>query len=284
MTSYGSRWTSGQALLTIVPDQLDGRDTMRTQLRKETSAYSRLDLLVAIATIALIGMVGLSVLGSSAVRSDSAVCANNLRQIGRAFNMWASDHGGQNPWWVHYNEGGSFIPFNGPPPPGGLLNVPGIGPVPAALRNNSWLQMAYIGPELQNAALLVCPTDRTKFRAKEFSNNSTNGLFSPNFQNRGNSYLIGLHGISQYPSSMLSGDRSLKEDIASTGCTANVGTAAGIIVFPPSPAGWSSDLHPDGGNLLSYDGHVEFLSATGRVPYFAPGPEENAAIHFLKPN
>jgi len=248
------------------------------------AAYSRVDLIAALGAVALLGTVGLSGLASSAVRSDSALCGNNLRQVGRAFHMWASDHGGQNPWWVHYNDGGSYIPGGGPQPPGGLLNIPGLGPVPAGLRYNAWVQLTYISQELRNPSLLVCPADRTKTRAKTFSNNPTNGLFAPAFQNRANSYLIGTHAMVQWPSEILSGDRSLKEDSANASCSANIGPVSSINVIQGSAPGWTSDLHPDGGNLLANDGHVEFLSAAGLGPYFAPGGEENGAIHFLKPN
>ena len=256
---------------------------MHSQLRKEvTSGYTRVDLLFAIATVALLGTVGLSVPGSSAVRSDSAVCANNLRQIGRAFQMWATDHGGQNPWWVHWTDGGSFVTSTGAQPPGGLLNVPGLGPVPASLRNNTWFQFGFVSPELQTPAILLCPTDRSKVRAKTFSNNPADGFYALSFQNRAHSYLIGTHAVAQVPSSMLSGDRSLKESFINGSCSANVGSVFGISTSPFS-YGWTSDLHPDGGNLLANDGRVEFLSAPGQAAFFAPAPDENGAIHFLKP-
>ncbi|HKQ39521.1 MAG TPA: hypothetical protein VJ063_15700, partial [Verrucomicrobiae bacterium] len=218
------------------------------QTDNHSAGFSRADLLICLAAVALLGTVAISVPGTSMERSDSAICANNLRQIGRAFQMWASDHGGQNPWWVHYNDGGSFI--GGQPPPGNLLNVPGLGPSPAALRNNTWVQFAYVGQELQTPAVLVCPADRSKVRATSFSNNSSNGLFSANFQNRANSYLIGAHAVSQWPSSLLSGDRSLKEHFVNSSCSANLGVASGISMVPPSAPGWTSDLHPTGGNLL----------------------------------
>src|SRR5687768_14142574 len=116
---------------------------------KSQGAFTRVELLFALVSVSLLGALGLSVLGGTAARSDLAVCANNLRQVGRAFHMWASDHGGENPWWTSYGDGGSYVRAGGPPPPGGVLNVPGFGPVPAAVRNNAWMQFAFINQELQ---------------------------------------------------------------------------------------------------------------------------------------
>ena len=93
-----------------------------------------------LAGVGLLGSLGLSVLANTGERSDLVVCGNNLRQVGRAFHMWASDHGGENPWWTSYADGGSYVPF-GPPPPGGVINVPGYGSAPAALRANAWVQL-----------------------------------------------------------------------------------------------------------------------------------------------
>ena len=257
-----------------------GGDMRLKAFTKCSDGFTRGDLVGCVGAIALLATIAISVMGTGAERNDAAVCANNLRQIGRAFQMWASDHGGQNPWWTHYSDGGSFMTSGAPP----VFNVPGLGPVPTALRNNTWVQFGFVGQELQNAALLVCPADLSRSRARTFSNNPTNGFFSANFQHRANSYIIGTHAVLQVPSSMLSGDRSLKEHYVSSSCSANVGVASGISMVPPSAPGWTSDLHPDGGNLLANDGRVAFISAAGQVPYFAPGPEENGTIHFLKPN
>ena len=255
---------------------------MQRKLRiRSRQAFTRVELLIALASVGLLGTVGISVLASSAIRNDSAVCANNLRQVGRAFHMWASDHGGENPWWTSYTDGGSYVRPGGPPPPGGILNVPGMGPVPAALRGNAWVHFAYIGPELRNAGALVCPTDRTKVRAQDFSS-STGGYFSLPFRDRATSYFIGMHAVSLFPSSMLGGDRSIRETSVDANCVVNVGPLS-MLFLVGGARGWNTDLHPGGGNILANDGRVEELSADGLTRFLGPNGDDNGSTHFQKP-
>ena len=249
----------------------------------DCAAYTRGDLLAVLGAVGLLGTIGLSGLASSAVRSDSAVCGNNLRQVGRAFNMWTSDHGGENPWWVSYIDGGSYVRPGTPVPP--MIDVPGAGPLPSALHANAWFQFAFISQELTTPAVLVCPTDRTKTRAQEFSNNSGRGYFAVAFQNNATSYFIGAHSISLFPSAMLSGDRSLKEENFNSGCPANMGVMSSMILGTPSfpvRRTWSSNLHPSGGNLLLNDGRVEEFSDDGLTKFLTV--PISSATHFLKPN
>src|SRR5688500_17746976 len=247
---------------------------------KSSDAFTRIELLIVLTSVVLLGTVGLSVLGNTAARNATVVCANNLRQVGRAFNMWASDYGGENPWWVHHTEGGSYVRFNEPPPP--TINVPGAGPRPSALRINPWFHFGFVSQELRTPSVLVCPTDRAKARAEVFSNNPTNGYFALAFQNRSTSYFIGIHALALAPSAMLSGDRSLKED-AFGNCPVNVGTISRIELngFPKS---WNTDLHPTGGNLLLNDGRVEEFSSDALTWFLDPRGQTAGNTHIVKPN
>ena len=237
---------------------------------------------MALTSVALLGAVGFSALANANTRSDLAVCASNLRQVGRAFHMWASDHGGENPWWVSFSDGGSYIKPGGPQPPGGVFNVPNAGPLSVNLRNNPWLQFAFINQELRTPALLACPAHRLNRRAETFSNEPTNGYFHFEMQNRATSYFIGLHAFSQSPSSMLSGDKSILPDTLNQSCSANVGLAS-MIELDGSVQGWGDFLHPKAGNILVNDGHVEELSAAGLSAFLSGRGEENGATHFMKP-
>jgi type II secretory pathway pseudopilin PulG len=249
---------------------------------RRRGGFTRIELSIVVATVSLIGAMALTVLGENRQRSERIVCANNLRQVGRAFHMWASDHGGENPWWVSYRDGGSLIRFNDPVPPG--LMVPGGGFVPAAVRNNAWLHFAFVGPELQTAETLVCPTDRARRRALDFSTSSSHGYLSLNFRNNATSYFVGLHALSQFPLSILSGDRSIQEDSINANCSANIGTAA--YIDQRAPRRWLEGMHDAGGNILFNDGAVEELSPIGLTRIFnGRGIDDgNASEHILKPN
>src|SRR4051812_30475304 len=70
---------------------------------KTQRGFTRTELAAVLASVTLMGAMGVTVLGDNRERSERIVCGNNLRQIGRAYNMWASDHGGENPFWTHYD-------------------------------------------------------------------------------------------------------------------------------------------------------------------------------------
>jgi hypothetical protein len=166
-----------------------------------------------------------------------------------------------------------------------VINVPGAGPLPSALHNNAWFQFAFISQELPTPAVLVCPTDRARTRAQEFSNSSAHGYFAVAFQDNATSYFIGAHAISLFPSAMLSGDRSLKEDDVGPCLPVNMGPMSSIILGTPGlprARTWSNNLHPSGGNLLLNDGRVEGFSAEGLTKFLTV--QVSSASHFLKPN
>src|SRR4051794_618907 len=104
------------------------------------NGFSRLELAVSVACVSLLAAIGMVAGASTRDRSERSVCMNNLRHIGRAYNLWASDHGDANPVSVDYSEGGMRINPFGPNP--GVFQVPGMPPVagvgifPTAVRNN----------------------------------------------------------------------------------------------------------------------------------------------------
>ena len=255
---------------------------------QQQRAFTRIELAVVLGTVSLIGVMGFSVLGDNRERSERVLCANNLRQVGRAFHMWASDHGGENPFWTPYANGGALIRANDPQPPGGVFNVPGVGPVPALFRNNAWFHFAFISQELRTPGLLLCPSEQNKLRTHNFapySNSaSSNSYLSINFRDRATSYLVGMHAMSQYPSSILSGDRTLLPNGVDGNCNANVGTVNHIT--RPNPSGWRASLHAGAGNLLLNDGRVEELSNPALANFLNPPAPDSAApvIHFISPN
>ncbi|HKQ39834.1 MAG TPA: hypothetical protein VJ063_17275 [Verrucomicrobiae bacterium] len=241
-------------------------------------AFTRGELLIVLASVGLLSTVGLSLLAHTSNQSDLTVCANNLSQVGRACHMWASDHGGENPWWVSYRDGGNYVRSDEPPP--STINVPGAGPMPTALRGNAWFQFGFISEELRTARVLVCPADRAKTRAEEFSNSVTKGYFATIFQNRATTYFIGAHAFNLAPSAMLSGDRSLKEDGFGS-CPVNLGNISRIQLDSTAKS-WTTDFHPGGGNLLLNDGRVEPLSNDG-LNWFLSSSQSAGNTHILKP-
>src|SRR5215510_11247827 len=71
-------------------------------------------------------------------------CVSNLKQIGLAYRMWASDHQERFPWQVSTNEGGTLEDA----PQGGAL-----------------FHFQAISNELTTPKVLVCATDTARTRA-----------------------------------------------------------------------------------------------------------------------
>jgi general secretion pathway protein G len=58
-----------------------------------TQGFTLVELLVVIATIAILAALLLTALSSAKARADSAVCKSNLRQIGVAISLYETDYG-----------------------------------------------------------------------------------------------------------------------------------------------------------------------------------------------
>ena len=56
------------------------------------NAFTRAELLVVVAVFALLALIVLPALANNRPRSHRVMCANNLRQIGLAMQLWGSDH------------------------------------------------------------------------------------------------------------------------------------------------------------------------------------------------
>src|SRR5688500_15417955 len=113
---------------------------MRTRSRSFFNlarAFTRVDLLALLAGMGLICVIVIPSLGDSANRSERVVCLNNLGQLGRAYQMWATDHDGWLPFLADTNQGG-------------LQRHP--------LGVNIYFQVAILSNELRNASVLACPS------------------------------------------------------------------------------------------------------------------------------
>ena len=236
---------------------------------KSDRAFTRLELVMIVATLVLLAGVALPLLAGSKQVSERTVCFSNLRQMGHAFHLWANDHGDRNPWITPVGEGGTF----------GSLNP---------IKNNAWWQMQSISNELVTPKILVCPSDLLagdlRKMASDFSITNFNGGFAAlPFRNNALSYIIGLHSVCSAPRSILSGDRNLTFDGINGSCATGVGDAS-VFSDPSSSAGWTNAIHGTSGDLLFTDGGVENLSTTGlRRAVNIPNQVDNGQHHFLAP-
>jgi len=247
------------------------KDKNHCRAPRANQAFTRLELAVVLATLGLLAAIALPVLAGGKTHSEQAMCFSNLRQIGHAFHLWASDHGDRNTWLTPLSEGGTF----------GTQNI---------LKNRAFFQMGSISNELVTPRNLVCPADRdvtdARMMATDFSNNNPNGgFFRPGFQDRALSYTISLHSFYEVPRSILSSDRNIRGDGMDSACFTGVGSAQAIYVpHPDVDVVWTNSIHIGTGNVLFNDGSVEHLSSFGlQQAVRAANPGNLRNLHYLAP-
>src|SRR5579864_6560209 len=75
--------------------------------RRTARAFTLVELLAALAVVALCAAAFLPALARTKAPSQRIYCANNLRGIGEAFLIWGQDHGDAFPMRVPIASGGS---------------------------------------------------------------------------------------------------------------------------------------------------------------------------------
>ena len=140
-------------------------------------AFTRTEALAILAVLSLLMAIVLPALAHDRARSARIICANNLRQISAAQQLWGNDHNDFPPVMVPLNEGGTRV---------------------HPLAANAWLHFAWLSNELVTPKVIFCPSDTGK-PAEEFTGSPTNGYLNPNFANRATSYFVAYSGINGDP-------------------------------------------------------------------------------------
>ena len=238
-------------------------------LRRTRLAFGRLELLAITIALLLLAVVSLPLIANPPrinlglrERSNRMVCLANLRQIGQAFQLWASDHEDQNPSFVRTNAGGIY----------------GV-----TLANNCWYQFAWISNELVTPRVLVCPSDTNTTRvAQDFSSNADGGFLNSTYRNNAVSYLLSLHAFFYSPS-ILSGDRNVQPTTSGLACNySGLSSVLGLAARIPN-AVWNDAIHGSTGNLLFNDGSVQESSTADLRNAISPPYVVGNELHILLP-
>ncbi len=223
-------------------------------------AFTRFDLLVVLATGCLLAAVAVPALATSRAQGGLAICANNLRLIGRAFLIWGSDHGGEHPWWVPKAEGGQHPLYSG----------------------NAWVEFAFISNELATPKILACPSDPELHGiATDFSSSSQGGFLNSSYRANALSYFISLDTEASLPAVALSGDRDFNVTGGGAACSTGVNNASFISAGRDEIA-WTNRVHHGTGNILLNDGQVLHLSSPDLSALMNRG-DDNLSLHLLMP-
>jgi len=192
---------------------------------RDTTALTVLELIVIIAVLAvLIGLL-LSTMRRPGSGSSRSRCVNNLKCLGLAARIFATDNEEKFPWQVSTNKGGSQEYRD--------------------LANSAFLHFLTMSNELSAPKLLLCPEDKERIEAMHWF-----------ISNQNISYFLGLDAKKSAPQVLLSGDRNLM--------TNGVPVGSGLQELTTNlTLGWTSRMHNNAGNVLSGDGHVDAFSNKG---------------------
>jgi type II secretory pathway pseudopilin PulG len=229
-------------------------------------ALTRVELLVLLGVLSLLASTVWPTLANSTSRADRLSCVNNLRQIGRAFQVWASDNNGENPWRVPKVNGGTMD---------------------NALAPNAWFHYSYVSNFLGAPRILVCPSDVVKLQkvAADWGPAAAGGFLNVAYRNNSVSYPLGLHTAGALPQTVLSGDRNLRW-AGKNACGLVPLNNTWYLRSGDASAAWTNgSIHGASANLLLNGGQV--LQDSGLALSNALNQtnvsSESGTFHFLAP-
>merc|ERR1711991_641112 len=147
----------------------------------------------------LAGML-LPALAKAKAKAQKIKCVNNLKNIGLAFRIFATDNGDLYPMQVPDDQGGSASAVD---------RRTGAGQV--------WRHFLSLSNELSTPKIVLCPSDGLgRIESTTWNTNRVRGT-RDNVQeafnrNQNISYFVGFEADETLPQSMLSGDRNMTND------------------------------------------------------------------------
>ena len=231
-------------------------------MRRNSSAFTRLELLAVIFGLFLLATFALPLLAATRRDSDRVACFNNLRQIGRAVELWAGDHEGEPPWRTYTSLGGTR-------------------PASISKPGNAWFEFTALSNELFTPRILACPADAGVKVASEFSSDGQRGYMSTGFRAAATSYFVRLDtAVGPDPTWFLAGDHNIRF-FGVQNCV--YGVTGADIYEPRNPAsGWTNAVHGAQGNAVRTDGGVSETTSEQFRTVFFTGLGDDNSLHFLR--
>lgn len=250
---------------------------MRKRDRCKIYGFTLIELLVVIAIIAILAAILLPVLQKAQEKAKASYCMNNLRQIGLASNMYATDN---NDYlcWPNWGDDAS------PPCPYGWLyrgsaaSYPSttvtLTPNPATISNWSSNQLIHVQygtfwNYVHNAKVYICPSDLTPSlsglwaqRTETLSTYIMNGcacFLPPGGVNNTYNYATARqsHILSPLCWLMWEPDQTIDPNCYNDASSyPGSGPAQNANAHPAEGLG---PLHSSGGNLLAVAGNVQYM-------------------------
>jgi prepilin-type N-terminal cleavage/methylation domain-containing protein len=259
---------------------------MRTHISRRDQAFTAIEVLIVIGVIALLAALLLPSLASTGRGSTRIVCVSNMKQASLAFIVWAHDNEKNNlPFRVPFWEGGTQVPTTPFP-------TNATAPESSGQQNDLWFQCAWVSNLLSSPKVLVCPSDKEKKPALNWSTAKAGGFRNANYQDRAVSYNLwpdaGITGgkitFEQKQEEILLSDRNLNADSPATVCSSG-NNSARMVFSNTMTVGWQTEKkfgHGAGGGLALLDGSVSSVGNDCIRTFFKSGTD-NGSLHYISP-